>query len=571
MLTTKPRILCVDDEPDILKFFEAVLVPRGYEVIRAENGEEALEKLKDQRIDLVISDVRMPKMDGFEVCRLIKEDERYRNLPVIIITGLAGKEDRIKGIEVGAEDFISKPINPEEVLARVKMLLKAKALHEKRIGELFIEMGFITEVQLQKALKIAKEQNIKVGEALYSMGAIDKDHIYWVLSNQLNMNYVELSTEMMDKELIKQFPIEILEQLQCLPLYETAGEINFAIADPTDQKNVKKVKSLNPGKVVQLHLAIPEKIMDILNSFKRDFLLRQHEISFEEKNVQHLSDKTIDPSRISKSESVWKDFLTGLKSMSQGETYWFYKTSRHCKLLSYEGVKFKSISEFPSEIYVDIKERLQQEGNSQHFSGETQFFFQERSMKEPSVFKLKPMNSLDREMIKIERIPAFSQKEFFGSHPQVPGLIEDLQKLFSQHHHLLIGGKDRLLVKQCCYSLLKDNDPADFPPPFFIEREIEIYFPEAAQLCHDQHNVVSFIKQFKETPISFLFYETEFPEITSDEKNIQYILPGIFKNIILYAPFPSTETMKDFLSVRQDWHQTGFKAIFFSHNQLESV
>jgi hypothetical protein len=60
--------------------------------------------------------------------------------------------------------------------------------------------------------------------------------------------------------------------------------------------------------------------------------------------------------------------------------------------------------------------------------------------------------------------------------------------------------------------LLKDNDPADFPP-FFIEREIEIYFPEAAQLCHDQHHVLSFIKQFKETPISFLFYETEF-EIT---------------------------------------------------------
>jgi DNA-binding response OmpR family regulator len=286
MLTTKPRILCIDDEPAILKFFEAVLVPRGYEVIRAENGEGALEKLKDQRIDLVISDVRMPKMDGFELCRWIKEDERYRNLPVIIITGLAGKDDRIKGIEAGAEDFISKPINPEEVLARVKMLLKAKALHEKRIGELFIEMGFITEVQLQKALKIAKEQNIKVGEALYSMGAIDKDHIYWVLSNQLNMNYVELSTEMMDTELIKQFPIEILEQLQCLPLYETAGEINFAIADPTDQKIVKKVKALLQARWSNSISPYP-KIMDILNSFKREFLLQQHEISSEENTFSY--------------------------------------------------------------------------------------------------------------------------------------------------------------------------------------------------------------------------------------------------------------------------------------------
>src|SRR4030043_998145 len=333
MLTTKPRILCIDDEPAILKFFEAVLVPRGYEVIRAENGEEALEKLKDQRIDLVISDVRMPKMDGFEVCRWIKEDERYRNLPVIIITGLAGKDDRIKGIEAGAEDFISKPISPEEVLARIKMLLKAKALHEKRIGELFIEMGFITEVQLQKALKIAKEQNIKVGEALYSMGAIDKDHIYWVLSNQLNMNYVELFPAMIDKELIGQFSIETLEQLQCLPFYETLEEIHFAIADPMDQKIVKRVKSLRPEKVVQLHLALPEKIMDILNLFKRDFYSKKqpHKIvQPEERDVHPPPDKINESSDILKIESYWSDLVDLLLSMSQGESDWFYRTFNEC-------------------------------------------------------------------------------------------------------------------------------------------------------------------------------------------------------------------------------------------------
>ena len=183
MITTKPRILCVDDEPNVLKFLEAVLVPNGYEVVKAEDGEEALEKLKGERIDLVLSDVTMPKLDGFEVCRRIKADDRYRNIPVVIITGLAAKQDRIKGIEAGAEDFISKPIDPAEVLARIKMLLKAKELHEKQSGELFTEMGFVTKQQLQEALRIAKKENIKVGEALYSMGALDKDHIYWVLSN----------------------------------------------------------------------------------------------------------------------------------------------------------------------------------------------------------------------------------------------------------------------------------------------------------------------------------------------------------------------------------------------------
>ena len=132
MIDTRPRILCIDDEPEILKFLEAVLVPKGYEVIKAENGEEALEKLKEERVDLVISDVRMPKMDGFELCRRIKGDERYRDIPVIIITGLTETKDRIKGIEAGAEDFISKPIDQAEVLARVKMLLKGKNFQERR-------------------------------------------------------------------------------------------------------------------------------------------------------------------------------------------------------------------------------------------------------------------------------------------------------------------------------------------------------------------------------------------------------------------------------------------------------
>ena len=93
MTVTRPRILCVDDEPKILKFLEAILVKNEYEVILAENGEEALEKIKKERIDLILSDVTMPQMDGFELCRKIKEDERYRSIPVVMITGLTAKVD----------------------------------------------------------------------------------------------------------------------------------------------------------------------------------------------------------------------------------------------------------------------------------------------------------------------------------------------------------------------------------------------------------------------------------------------------------------------------------------------
>lgn len=101
MTETKPRILCVDDEPMILDFLEKILASKGYEVSKAQNGEEALDSVRTERIDLVISDVKMPKMDGFELCRRIKEDERNRDIPLVMITGLTAKEDQVKGIEAG--------------------------------------------------------------------------------------------------------------------------------------------------------------------------------------------------------------------------------------------------------------------------------------------------------------------------------------------------------------------------------------------------------------------------------------------------------------------------------------
>jgi len=88
--------------------------------------------MKSQAIDLVLLDVMMPEMNGFEVCRQIKEDQKLRNIPVILITALTAKEDRIRGIEAGAEEFLSKPFDRTEVLARIKMLLKVKELGDDR-------------------------------------------------------------------------------------------------------------------------------------------------------------------------------------------------------------------------------------------------------------------------------------------------------------------------------------------------------------------------------------------------------------------------------------------------------
>lgn len=130
MLNKKSVILCVDDEHMNLSLLEAILLPQGYKVIKAQNGEEALGVLHNNAVDCVLLDVMMPKMNGYEVCKIVKDDERYRHIPVIMITSLTSKEERIKSIRAGADDFISKPFEKNEVLARINMLLKVKMLDE---------------------------------------------------------------------------------------------------------------------------------------------------------------------------------------------------------------------------------------------------------------------------------------------------------------------------------------------------------------------------------------------------------------------------------------------------------
>jgi len=130
MVKTVPRILCVDDDETNLNVLEASLVQNGYEVILAESGGAALEIINKQNIDLVLLDVTMPDLSGFEVCKRIKDDERYQTIPIVLVTGLTSMEDRIKGIEAGAEDFISKPFDQTELLTRIKMLIKMKNLHD---------------------------------------------------------------------------------------------------------------------------------------------------------------------------------------------------------------------------------------------------------------------------------------------------------------------------------------------------------------------------------------------------------------------------------------------------------
>ncbi|KAF0151723.1 MAG: DNA-binding response regulator [Ignavibacteria bacterium] len=115
----KTKILLVDDEKDIVEFLEYNLISEGFEVITASNGQEALVKLSENP-DLIILDVMMPKMDGYETCSRIRATEAFKNTPILFLTAKSSELDEVHGLNIGADDFIQKPISPKKLIARVK-------------------------------------------------------------------------------------------------------------------------------------------------------------------------------------------------------------------------------------------------------------------------------------------------------------------------------------------------------------------------------------------------------------------------------------------------------------------
>ena len=166
-------VLVADDNEGIRELLSAILSEDGYQVVTVKDGEQALNRLRRKNFDLALLDVMMPRRTGFAVCRAVKIAPETCLLPVILVTGLRSHEDKIQGIESGADDFLKKPVNKEERLARVRPLIRIKHFTE--------ELESIETVLLSLALSIEAKDP-------YTQGHCDRLSQYSVaLANRLGL------------------------------------------------------------------------------------------------------------------------------------------------------------------------------------------------------------------------------------------------------------------------------------------------------------------------------------------------------------------------------------------------
>jgi adenylate cyclase len=169
------RVLVVDDTPVNLKLLADLLAAKGYVVVTATSGPEALAKIDAGTADLVLLDVMMPGMSGYEVCRKIRANPATAMLPVVMVTALDPAQERVKGIEAGADDFLSKPIHQPELLARVRSLLRVKTLWDQ-LAELnrTLEQRVTEQVsQLERLGRLKRFFSPQLAEAIVTGGAED--------------------------------------------------------------------------------------------------------------------------------------------------------------------------------------------------------------------------------------------------------------------------------------------------------------------------------------------------------------------------------------------------------------
>lgn len=177
----KQIILAVDDEEHILELVEYNLIQNGFEVIKALSGKEALEVLKEKPVDLVLLDIMMDEMDGIEVLKRIRSKEKWRNLPVILLTAKNEEIDKVIGLDMGADDYIAKPFGVLELTARIKAVLRRSGVSKTKKNDSFRDSDLVRIGELTMN-KITRE--VMVGSRTVDLALKEFELLYFLIKNQ---------------------------------------------------------------------------------------------------------------------------------------------------------------------------------------------------------------------------------------------------------------------------------------------------------------------------------------------------------------------------------------------------
>src|SRR3990170_3763036 len=217
-MNTNGYILIVEDSKTQAGQLEAILKPLGYPISIAYNGKDALTHLKEKKPVLVIADILMPEMDGYQLCRQIKSDEKYRDVPVILLTQLSDPKEVIKGLESGADDFISKPYNEELLLARIKTILSIRikeGVLKKKINILIVEDSPTQAEQLKYLLEEQGYDVVTAGNGKDGIEAAKKSRPDLIIADILMpvMDGYTMAYEIKRDEALKKIPIILITSL----------------------------------------------------------------------------------------------------------------------------------------------------------------------------------------------------------------------------------------------------------------------------------------------------------------------------------------------------------------------
>jgi len=241
MTERKSKILIVDDAIDTVELLRKRFHSEGYDTSEAYDGEEALKRVDEYNPDLIVLDVMMPKIDGYEVCRRLKNDENKKYIPILMLTAKGGVESKVKGLEIGADDYLAKPFDYKELSARVKSLLTIKASREKLLEE-------EKSVALEKMMdEVAHE----IRNPLVSIGGFAKRVYDRLPENDPNKKYLEMIMDEVSKlENMVKLLIELKTMAVC---YSECADVNDII---------KEVLSIHEEELAEKGIIVKTELMD---------------------------------------------------------------------------------------------------------------------------------------------------------------------------------------------------------------------------------------------------------------------------------------------------------------------